>query len=326
MEKYNPEDYAELHMRNNEQGPSMMGHVYCQVCGQDEGPVPSLCGPNSTGYKSSTASKVRVIIAKEEDDALPIVTTVDQYLIRAVQEALRLGRQGTCPQCGFKSDNVDDSLLSMRCPVKSCLYQWCFCCGRGDTRGKRGATQRESYRESFFCTSCDDSTNVNMMYHRKGTFACCIVDRHQFARCKTLYFLKQIKDNVPSALWKSFQQRHFCLWRELPAAGLNVLWVDIDQATLPLRGETRKEQVVWKSDMKPILEKLRMQIGLMTPSVVLFDNDDNDDDKSEESPRDRPKKKQKLEHYNEGLWVAAVVPAVAMLLTAAIWRNSHEEP
>lgn len=175
-----------------------------------------------------------------------------EVLVETVEEALSRGARGMCPDCGMRGGK-DAECMHITCEF--CSSKWCYCCGR---RLDRGGVCSDD-----LCNTCD---RVNCFLEFNPSYKQCIrlpnespglAALNGFHAQRMAYFVLQIKKDVPKWLWKELEQKYTHILTNVPTMGRTIEWDQIDHAILPLFGETKASQVLWKDEMNDCIAKLK---------------------------------------------------------------------
>jgi hypothetical protein len=178
-------------------------------------------------------------------------------LVNTVTEALSVGQRMICPKCSLQTVQHGGCNI-MTCSYCQCI--WCYSCGRS--------------RSPFGGSGCTCSIFILPVYypHLAAHPEPRGLDHRateRFHKDKTLYFLKKIKDAVPSELWNEFRRTYDHVLRNVPVEGQNLRWTSINHAVLPnLRG-TRSEDILWESEMDLAIYLLRQHVLSDMPQYQL---------------------------------------------------------
>ena len=191
---------------------------------------------SSQGKESDTNAK------NDEDD---FISALDR-LVLVVQAVLTLGATGTCPQCGKRTLKEDGTCPRVQCNTE-CLCLWCYCCGN-----KR--IERYQINEKF-CPTCERTAGNDNSEKSWQVIIWDDEEEREFHRCRTLYYLKKVKDSVSPMLWNWLRNKHTTLLQGLGQAnGVSSIWDRIDAAHTPqLYGRTTAKIVAWLDDVDEVI-------------------------------------------------------------------------
>lgn len=97
-----------------------------------------------------------------------------------------------------------------------------------------------------------------------------------------MYFLRNLKENVPADLWNKVQEERRDILNDVPSAGRHIAWEEIESADIPLFGNTQESDVAWRNDMEEHIEVLTQRLA---SSPVSFGETEMREDEAEAPAR-----------------------------------------